>query len=101
MKILIEKMQQDMVIQNYSPRTIEAYLWHVRQFTQFYSKGLDSIGKEEIRKYLYYVRSVRNYSPSNLSQAFNAIKFPFRETLKMPLDLKTLKGRKHAHKFLQ
>jgi len=99
MEILIEKMQQDLVIQNYSPRTIEAYLWHVKQFTQFYPKGLDSIGEEQIRSYLYHIKTVRKYSPSNLSQAFSAIKFLFRETLKMPLELKTLKGPKHPHKL--
>jgi len=99
MEKLIEKMQQDLLIQSYSPRTIEAYLWHVKQFTQFYSQNLDKLGEEEIRKYLYHIKTVRHYSSSNLSQAFSAIKFLYRETLKMPLELKTLKGPRHAHKL--
>ncbi|MFQ6115117.1 MAG: tyrosine-type recombinase/integrase [bacterium] len=99
MEKLIEKMQQDMAIQNYSPRTIEAYLWHVKQFTQFYSQSLDNIGEEEIRKYLYHIKTVRNFSSSNLSQAFSAIKFLFRETLNMPVELKTLKGPRHPKKL--
>ena len=99
MEKLIEKMQQDMIIQNYSPRTIETYLWHVKQFTLFYPQGLDNIGEDEIRKYLYHVKTVKNFGSSNLSQAFSAIKFLFRETLKMPLELKTLKGPKQGRKL--
>ena len=99
MEKLIEKMQQDLLIQSYSPRTIEAYQWHVKQFTQFYSQNLDKLGEEEIRKYLYHIKTVKHYGSSNLSQAFSAIKFLYRETLKMPLELKTLKGPRHAHKL--
>jgi len=99
MEKLIEKMQQDMVIRNYSPRTIEAYQWHVRQFMQFYPQGLDSIGEEEIRRYLYHAKSVKKYSSSNLSQSFSAIKLLFCDTLKMPLELKSLKGPRRGRKL--
>ena len=78
MEKLIEKMQQDMVIQNYSPRTIEAYMWHVDAFTKFFPQGLDTIGEDEIRQYL----TVRAASPSaerllaTLSPAFMAVSGP-------------------------
>lgn len=73
--ISLSFLPKDMVIQSYSPRTIEAYLWHVK------------------------IKTVRNFSSSNLSQAFSAIKFLFRETLNMPVELKTLKGPRHPKKL--
>jgi integrase/recombinase XerD len=92
MKSLIEKMQQDLVIQNYSPRTIELYKWHVKAFLSHCAKSADQITEDDIRDYLFYVKTEKHYSSSNLAQAFSAIKFLFRETLAMPLSLTALKG---------
>ena len=38
MEELIRKMQRDMVIQNYSSRTVECYLWHAKEFIGFFFK---------------------------------------------------------------
>lgn len=92
MKSLLEKMQQDLVIQNYSPRTIDLYKWHVKAFLSYHAKPADQITEDDIRSYLFYVKTERNYGPSNLAQSFSAIKFLFRQTLKMPLSLSSLKG---------
>jgi integrase/recombinase XerD len=92
MKSLLEKMQQDLVIQNYSPRTIELYKWHVKAFLKHCAKSADQITEDDIRDYLFYVKTEKHYSSSNLAQAFSAIKFLFRETLKMPLSLTALRG---------
>ena len=92
MKSLIEKMQQDLVIQNYSPRTIKLYKWHVNAFLSHHAKSADQITEDDIRDYLFHVKTEKHYSSSNLAQAFSAIKFLFRETLKMPLSLTALKG---------
>ena len=85
MEELIRKMQRDMVIQDYSPRTVECYLWHAKAFIDFFSKPVDSLNEEDIRDYLYHVKTDKQYSHSHLAQAFSAIKYLFRETLDMPL----------------
>lgn len=99
MEELIRKMQRDMVIQNYSPRTVECYLWHVKDFIDFFSKPVESLNEENIRDYLYHVKTDKQYSHSNLAQAFSAIKYLFRETLDMPLSLSSLKGAKRERKL--
>ncbi|MBU1625819.1 site-specific integrase [bacterium] len=96
MNSLIQKMQQDMVIQNYSPRTISSYAWHIKAFLNYCRKDVDKITEEDIRTYLYHIKAEMKYSPSNLAQAFSAIKFLYREMLKMPLKLTTLKGPKRG-----
>ncbi|MBU0486320.1 MAG: site-specific integrase [Bacteroidetes bacterium] len=92
MKSLVEKMQQDLAIQNYSSRTIELYKWHIKAFLGHHSKAAEQITEDDIRDYLYYAKTEKQYSSSNLAQSFSAIKFLFRETLKMPLSLSALKG---------
>lgn len=92
MKSLLEKMQQDLVIQNYSPRTIELYKWHVKAFLNHKSKAAELISEDDIRDYLFFVKTNKHFGASNLAQAFSAIKFLFRETVKMPLSLSVLKG---------
>jgi len=39
----VRKMQQDIVIRNYSPRTVESYLWHVKAFQAHIQKPLEQV----------------------------------------------------------
>lgn len=92
MEKLIEQMQMDMTLQLFSPRTIKTYMWHVKNFTEYFDDSVDSLKEDDIRKYLYHIKLDKNYSAGSLTQAFSAIKFLYRETLKMPLSLTTLRG---------
>lgn len=96
---LIKKMQQDMIIQNYSPRTITSYRMHINAFINHHSKPVESLTEDDIRDYLYHVKVKKNYSHSNLAQAFSAIKFLFRATLNMPIKLTTLRGPRQSRKL--
>lgn len=91
---LVKKMQQDMVIQHYSARTVDSYLRHVKGFTTYLQKPLDQVSEDDIRTYLYHVKTEKHYSRSNLHQAFSAIKYLYRNTVEMPLKLNALKGPK-------
>jgi len=93
---LVGKMQQDMVIRNYSPRTVESYVWHVKAFQTHIQKPLEQATEDDIRSYLYHVKTVKHYSRSNLHQAFSAIKYLYRHTLEMPLKLNALRGPKRG-----
>ena len=46
---LIRKMQQDMVIRHYSPRTVKSYLWHVNAFKANIQKPPDQVTEDDIR----------------------------------------------------
>lgn len=99
MNLLIRKMQQDMEIQNYSPRTVDAYLFHVKRFQSYLDKPLDHVTTDNIRSYLHHVKTVKQYSRSSLHQAFSGIKYLYRHTLKMPIGLSELKGPKRDQKL--
>jgi site-specific recombinase XerD len=99
MENLIKRMQMDLVLQGYSEKTVKSYSWHVGQFVQYVSADVESLGEEDIRRYLYHIKTELNYSVSNLSQAFSAIKFLYRNTLQMPLKLSTLRGPRQSRRL--
>jgi integrase/recombinase XerD len=89
----IERMKMDLVLQDYSDKTIKSYLWHIADFSVYFQdRPLDTLGEEEIRRYLYHIKEEKKYGRAYLSQAYSAIKFFYRETLRMPLKLGDLRG---------
>jgi integrase/recombinase XerD len=95
----IEDMRKDMALQHLSPRTVTTYLYHIRKFTEYFKGNVEGLKEDDLRDYLYHVKVEKGYSASNLSQAFSAIKFLYRETLKMPLTLGKLRGPRKTMKL--
>lgn len=92
MRDLVGQMKMDMVLLSYSPRTIESYTYHVGLFLKALDKPAESVTEEDIRGYLYTMKTVKKAGQANLSQAFSAIKFLYRSTLAMPLKLSDVKS---------
>lgn len=89
----IERMKMDLVLQDYSDKTIKSYMWHISDFSAYFQdQALDTLGEEKIRRYLYHIKEEKKYGRAYLSQAYSAIKFFYRETLRMPLKLGELRG---------
>ena len=99
MSTLVEQMQMDMEIMNYSRRTIYTYQAHVKAFLRYFDKAAEELEEDDIRKYLYYLKTVKQYSNSNISQAFSAIKFLYRSVLKMPVSLTKLRGPRRTYRL--
>lgn len=76
---ILARMQEDLQLRNYSLNTHKAYLWHVKEYQNFYSKSVDELGEAEIRKYLLYLRA--NASLSHMKQAVGALRFVYKYTL--------------------
>jgi len=92
MRDLVGQMKMDMVLLSYSPRTIESYTYHVGLFLKALDKPAESVTEEDIRGYLYTMKTVKKAGQANLSQAFSAIKFLYRSTLEMPLKLSDVRS---------
>jgi len=96
---LIDDMHKDMALRNFSPRTVKTYLYHIRNFREYFNGNVEGLKEDDLRNYLYHVKVEMGYSSSNLAQAFSAIKYLYRGALKMPLSLGRLKGPKKAMKL--
>ena len=79
MSDVMKKMEEDLLLRNYSRCTQKAYLWHVRAYQNFHSKDVMELGEAEIREYLLYMQS--NYSLSQMKQAVAALRFVYKYTL--------------------
>ncbi len=81
MGVLRDQMQMDMELRNLSPRTIQAYVWHVAAYTRLFGRSPAEMGEEQIRSYLHYLRTERKVSWSNVNIAYSALKFFYVNTL--------------------
>lgn len=70
---MLDKMRDEMMLRGFSPRTIEAYDWHVRRYLR---SGLPK------RKYLLQIVSEHSHASVRLASA--AISFYEKEVLKRP-----------------
>jgi integrase/recombinase XerD len=94
MEKLIEKMKMDLELQDYSQKTVKSYLWHIRDFYNYFKGAVTDLGEDDIRKYLYHIKHQKGYGRSYLSQAYSSIKFLYRETIDIPISLNKLRGPK-------
>jgi len=92
MNNLIEQMQMDMSLREYSPETIKSYLWHIKSLCTYFPQGISTLTEEDIRKYLYHLKTDKDYSSSYLSQAYSAVKYLYRNYFEIPVNLNHLRG---------
>ena len=78
---LREKMQMDMELKGYSPKTISCYLGSVCRFVRFFGKSPLKMGQKEIKEYLHYLIKEKKASRPLVSQTYSALKILYETTL--------------------
>jgi integrase/recombinase XerD len=81
---LRDQMVSDLVLRNYSPKTVEAYTWAMFHFVKHFRRSPDLMGESEIREFLLYLVEERKASPSLRKMFVAGIKFFYRVTLNRP-----------------
>lgn len=79
-------MLRRMELKNFSKKTIELYLYHMKKYVRYYGKSPDKLGKEEIEKYLHYLFQ-QKVSVSAMVQSYSALKFFYANCLERPWEL--------------
>jgi site-specific recombinase XerD len=74
-------MIEDMVLRNFSPHTIEAYVLAVRQFARHFGRSPDRLSGEDARRYLLHLVQEQKASWSRYNLARCGLQFLFRITL--------------------
>ena len=80
----IRRMAEDMQVRNLSPRTIDAYTYHVDKFCCFFGKPAEELGLEEIRQYQLHLVNEKKVSWSSFNQAVCGLRFLYEVTLAKP-----------------
>ncbi len=91
----LEQTRQELKLRNYSSKTIKAYLRCLEEYFDFKKSNLEKINEEDIKQFLLNKQD-KNYAPQTINLYLNAIKFFYREVLKIPrkINLKFAKRNK-------
>src|SRR5260370_8056287 len=78
---LRQRMQEDLLLRNYSPRTIHSYTRILPEFASYFHKSPDQLGPEHIRTWLQYLLNERKLAWGTPQCARPALKFLYTRTL--------------------
>jgi len=74
------RLGQEMRIRNFSPKTIQAYLYYNKELLRFASKDVREVEKQDIRDYIDWIFNLGK-SSSTVNLAINAFKFYYEGVL--------------------
>jgi integrase/recombinase XerD len=77
-----KRMAEDMQLRNLSPRTIDAYTYHVDRFAMRFGKHPEELGPEQVRDFQLWMVNELHSSWSQFNQAVCALKFFYTVTCK-------------------
>ena len=110
---LTQRMAEDMLVRNLSSSTIDAYTYHVDNFTRHFQRPAEQLGPEEIREYQLYLIREKNVGWSSFNQAVCGLRFLYRFTIprawhvemipfgKRPKKLPLVLGQEDAGRLIQ
>jgi len=82
----LRSIQDYMLVRHYSKRTINTYLYWIKQFIVFHNKRHPrDIGGPEVEQFLTFLAVKRSVSPSTQSIALNALAFLYSKILDQPI----------------
>lgn len=64
---LRDQMLMEMHLHGYSQSTIDAYIGHMVGYTRLHGRSPAEMGDDEIRRYLYHLKSEKKLSYSNVN----------------------------------
>ena len=77
---LRQRFIQDLELRNRSAKTIEAYVFHVRNCARFFKQSPDQLGGEHVHRYLVHLLKEQKASWSQYNQAVSALRFLYTVT---------------------
>ena len=81
---LRKRMIDEMELQNYATRTIQAYVAKVAQLAQYFKKSPDLLRPEDVRTYLLYLVQEQKYDWNKYKQTLAALRYFYRWVVKGP-----------------
>jgi integrase/recombinase XerD len=91
----IKRAEEEMVLRNYSPKTIKSYCSAIRDYLSYYPEGERFCDVESLRGFLLK-KQEKGYAPQTVNLSLMAVKFYYLQTLKLRvrIDLKFAKRSK-------
>ncbi|WML34333.1 site-specific tyrosine recombinase/integron integrase [Clostridium sp. OS1-26] len=96
---IIKYMDEQLKLKGYSFKTRTTYIKHIKRFSSFIDKDLDSITEQDIRRYILFLLDEQNSSHSYANQAISSIKFLCNDTLKQGKIIESIPRPKKENKL--
>jgi len=77
---LRQRLIEDLQLRNRSPKTIEAYVYHVRELARYFKHSPEQLGDDQIHRYLLHLLHDKHVSWASYNQAVAALRFFYRVT---------------------
>ena len=81
---LRRRLIEELRIRGRSERTIETYVRWVYELTRYYRRSPETLGRDELRRFVLYLLEQRDLSASSVRQAVGALRFFYGRTLGWP-----------------
>jgi len=78
---MLKKLETELKIRGFSQKTISAYIFHNQKFLDFTKKQPEQITKDDIKSYIAYLMSDKNYKPSSINLTLCCLRFFYEEML--------------------
>src|SRR5262249_16789698 len=78
---LRQRFIDDLQLRNRSPRTIEVYVLHLKEFARYFGQSPDQLGLDHAHRYILYLLHDKKASWSAYNQAVSALRFFYRVRL--------------------
>jgi integrase/recombinase XerD len=72
---LRRRLIEDLQLRNRSPKTIEVYVYHVRELARYCKQSPAQLADEQVHRYLLYLLHDKRVSWSSYNQAVAALRF--------------------------
>jgi site-specific recombinase XerD len=96
---VIQKLEEELKVRGYSPKTRKAYRNHILAFSLFAGVNLPEVNNEQIHNYLLYLVDIKKVSNSYINQTVSAIKFLYGMVLKCPKIIAEVPRPRKEHKL--
>jgi len=77
---ITRRMAEDMQLRNMSPKTVDAYTYHVGRFAEFLGRSPEHATPEDVRSFQLHLINERKVGWSSFNQAVCGLRFLFRTT---------------------
>jgi len=85
-----DRLEQELKLRGYSPRTLKAYVYAVHNFVKYHKRPAEQMGVAEARAYLLYLIREKQVASSTATQVVCALRFFYTKVLKLSFDLEDL-----------
>jgi integrase/recombinase XerD len=91
--LTIKQIETELRLRGFSPKTIENYVMYNQLFLDHIKKDPEEITIVDVKEYLGFLLSEKNYKPKSMNLVISALRFYYQEILKTQifLEIKSMK----------